>query len=183
MSHDGVFDEISATNAFRSGDAAAFEWLASRYLPKARNTARQMLRSASDAEDLAHDAFIRAWDRRDQLSEGRGFGPWLLQIVRNLVIDLLRRRMCVPHEHLRGTYTAPRLDSPDTIANARLLAERIRRAMNGLPVSQRTVALLYLQYGYRHAEIARLTSLSEGTVRSHLSIARRRLQVALSDCH
>jgi len=178
-----VFDEISASEAFRHGDAAAFDWLAARYLGKARSAARRFVRSAMDAEDLAHDAFLRAWDYREHLIAGRRFGPWLLQIVRNLAIDLLRHRGCVPQESLRLSEAAPRLDSPDTIANARLLAERIRRAMNGLPLTQRTVARLYLEYGFRHAEIARMTSLSEGTVRSHLSIARKRLRVALSDCH
>ena len=178
-----MFDEISATNAFRRGDSAAFDWLAMRYLGKAKSAARHFMRNASDAEDLAQDAFVRAWDYREHLIAGRRFGPWLLQIVRNLAIDLLRRRSCVPHEDLRATYPTTRLDWPDTIANARLLAERIRRAMKGLPLTQRTVALLYLQYGFRHSEIARMTSLSEGTVRSHLSIARKRLRVALSDCH
>jgi len=175
------FDELTAAHAFRDGDVAAFDWLAKRYLGKARSAARQLLRSASDAEDLAHDAFIRAWSYRDHLGAGRRFGPWLLQIVRNLAIDQLRRRACVPHEGLHLTHAAPRLDSPDTIANARLLAERIRTAMDGLPMTQRKVAVLYLKFGYRHAEIARLTSLSEGTVRSHLSIARKRLRVALAD--
>lgn len=178
-----MYDELTATDAFRSGDSDAFAWLATRYLVKARNTARKFVTSAPDAEDLAHDAFLRAWDFREHLISGRRFGPWLLQIVRNLAIDLLRRRSCVPHEDLRASLPATRLDSPETIANTRLLAERIRRAMNGLPLTQRTVALLYLQYGFRHAEIARMTSLSEGTVRSHLSIARKRLRVALSDCH
>ena len=178
-----VFDEISATEAFRRGDAAAFDWLAKRYLGKARSTARQLLHSVSDAEDLAHDAFIRAWNYRHHLIEGRRFGPWLLQIVRNLAIDLMRRRNCLPQESLRLTHAVTRLDWPDTIANARLLAERIHCAMNGLPLTQRTVAFLFLQYGFRHAEIARLTSLSEGAVRSHLSIARKRLRMALSDFH
>jgi len=178
-----VFDELTATDAFRRGDSAAFDWLATHYLGKARNTARKFVSSASDAEDLAHDAFVRAWDFRNHLIAGRRFGPWLLQIVRNLAIDLIRHRNCIPHEGLRASFPATRLDSPETIANTRLLAERIRQAMKGLPLTQRTVAMLYLQYGFRHAEIARMTSLSEGTVRSHLSIARKRLRVALSDCH
>ena len=141
-----MFDEISATDAFRRGDSAAFDWLAMRYLGKAKSAARHFMRNASDAEDLAQDAFVRAWDYREHLIAGRRFGPWLLQIVRNLAIDLLRRRSCVPHEDLRATYPTTRLDWPDTIANARLLAERIRRAMKGLPLTQRTVALLYILY-------------------------------------
>jgi RNA polymerase sigma-70 factor (ECF subfamily) len=175
------FDELSAAEGFRQGDFAAFDWLAAHYLPKAQSTARQLLQSAVDAEDLAHDAFIRAWSYREHLHTGKRFGPWLLQIVRNLAIDLMRRRRCVPHENLRLTHPTTRLDWPDTLANARLLASRIRMAMNGLPLTQRKVALLYLKYGFRHAEIARMTSMSEGTVRSHLSIARKRLRSALSD--
>jgi RNA polymerase sigma factor (sigma-70 family) len=176
-----LFDELTAAEGFRSGNIAAFDWLAGRHLSRAESAARRFLRNASDAEDLAHDAFVRAWKHRQHLAAGRKFGPWLLQIVRNLAIDLIRRRACVPHESLRLTDATTRLDWPDTIANSRLLDARIRIAMNGLPRTQRKVAVLYLKYGYRHREIARLTSLSEGTVRSHLSIARKRLRVALSD--
>jgi RNA polymerase sigma-70 factor, ECF subfamily len=175
------FNEITAADAFRNGDAAGFDWLADRYLAKASRVANGILRSAEDAEDLAHEAFVKAWDQRHRLIAGREFGPWLMRIVRNLALDLLRHRRCVKLEPLELTSMGPLTDRPDTLAYGRLLAGRIREAFEHLPPRQRTVASLYLVYGFRHSEIARMTSLPEGTVRSHLSVARKRLRRELSD--
>ena len=161
-------DEIAVTERFRNGDVAAFDWLFQRYRTRASSVARRVVRSAPDAEDLAHDAFVRAWSAREQ-------------IVRNLALDLVRRRRTLTYEALRLTHAASRLDAPDTLANARLLSVRIRRSIDRLPPSQRRVASLFLEHGLRHSEIARLTSLSEATVRSHLAIARQRLRVALAE--
>jgi RNA polymerase sigma-70 factor (ECF subfamily) len=174
-------DEVTATTAFRNGDVAGFDWLAARYLNKASRVARGIVRSADDAEDLAHEAFVRAWDQRQRLIVGREFGPWLMRIVRNLALDLLRHRRCVKLEPIEINRMAPLTDGPDTRAHGRLLGGRIREAFEHLPPRQRTVASLYLVYGFRHAEIARMTSLPEGTVRSHLSVARKRLRLELAD--
>jgi len=174
-------NEVTATEAFRNGDVAGFDWLAGRYLDKASRVANGIVRSMDDAEDLAHEAFVRAWDQRHRLIVGREFGPWLLRIVRNLALDLLRHRRCVKLEPIDISRMAPQTDGPDTLAHARLLAGRIREAFEHLPPRQHTVASLYLVYGFRHAEIARMTSLPEGTVRSHLSVARKRLRRELSD--
>ena len=174
-------DEIAVTERFRSGDVAAFDWLVKRYRVRANGIARRVVRSFADAEDLAQDGFVRAWSSREQLLPGSRVGPWLLQIVRNLALDLVRRRRTITYEPLRLTHVAPRIEAPDTQATARLLSVRIRRSIDRLPPSQRRVASLFLEQGLRHAEIAKLTSLTEATVRSHLAIARRRLRVALAD--
>ena len=174
-------DEVAVTERFRNGDVAAFDWLFQRYRTRASSVARRVVRSAPDAEDLAHDAFVRAWSAREQIVPGSRVGPWLLQIVRNLALDLVRRRRTLTYEALRLTHAASRLDAPDTLAYARLLSVRIRRSIDRLPPSQRRVASLFLEHGLRHSEIARLTSLTEATVRSHLAIARQRLRVALAE--
>src|ERR1051326_5216492 len=178
-----LFTEITAAEAFRNGDVAGFDWLAGRYLAKASRVANGILRSADDAEDLAHEAFVKAWDQRHRLIAGREFGPWLMRIVRTLAPRLLRHRRCIRREPFVLASMAPHSDRPDSLAYGRLLAGRIREAFEHLPPRQRTGASLYLVYGFRHAEIARMTSLPEGTVRSHLSVARKRLRGALSACH
>jgi RNA polymerase sigma-70 factor (ECF subfamily) len=176
-----LFTEVTAAEAFRSGDVAGFDWLVERYLAKASRVANGILRSGEDAEDLAHEAFVKAWDQRQRLIAGREFGPWLMRIVRNLALDLLRHRRSVRLEPFALEATAPLTDRPDTLAHSRLLGGRIRDAFEHLPPRQRTVASLFLVYGFRHSEIARMTSLPEGTVRSHLSVARKRLRRELAD--
>src|ERR1051326_8965687 len=90
-----LFTEITAAEAFRNGDVAGFDWLAGRYLAKASRVANGILRTADAAEDLAREACFRGWDQRHRLIAGREFGPWLVRIVRNFALDLLRHRRCI----------------------------------------------------------------------------------------
>lgn len=175
------FSETTATEGFRCGDAAAFDWLASRYRDKASGVARAMLHGAVDAEDLAHEAFMRAWTNRRQLMAGRAFAPWFFRILRNLAIDFIRRHRRFIDEPLDVRRPASRDASPDVVANGRLIERTVWRALGDLPPQQRRVAALFFIDGCAHAEIAKTMSIAEGTVRAHLSFARKRLRVALAE--
>lgn len=174
-------DEASAIEAFRQGDLAGFEWLATRYMREAVNVARGFLQVHSDAEDVAQDALVRAWNKRDRFRTGERFGPWLHRIVANLALDVLKHRRRVREEEIAVTHPAASHLEPEAVAGGRQKAERIRAALEALPPMQRAVASLFLVEGYDHAEIAELLSLSEGTVRSHLSLARKKLREELRE--
>ena len=176
-----MLDEITATDAFRNGDIDGFAWLANRYTAKAIGIARRYLRNVPDAEDLVHDALVRAWEQRARFAAGRRFEPWLCRIVMNLALDLIKHRRCVPFVSIDDTTPLPIGEAPDAIVGARLLSRRIRVALDRLGRRQREVAVLSFLYGYKHAEIARMMSLAEPTVRSHVSLARKRLRAELSD--
>jgi RNA polymerase sigma-70 factor (ECF subfamily) len=175
------FSEATATEGFRCGDPAAFEWLASRYREKASGVARSMLHGGADAEDLAHEAFMRAWVHRQQLLAGSAFAPWFFRILRNLAIDFIRRHRRFTDEPLDVRRPALRESSPDVVANGRLIERMIWRALGELPPQQRRVAALFFIDGCPHAEIARTMAIAEGTVRAHLSFARKRLRVVLAE--
>jgi RNA polymerase sigma-70 factor (ECF subfamily) len=176
-----MLDEITATEAFRNGNVDGFEWLATRYSRKAASVARRFLRSTPDAEDLVHDAFVRAWEQRARFAEGRRFEPWLCRIVINLALDLIKHRRCVPFVSIDDKTPLPMSEAPDAIVNARLLSRRVLEALDHLGRRQREVAVLSFLYGYRHSEIARMMSLAEPTVRSHVSLARKRLRAELAE--
>ena len=175
------FDELGAVEAFRDGDAAGFEWLALRYRDRAATFARSLIRDAADAEDLAHEAFVRAWTHREHLQPERGFAPWFFRIVRNLALDVMRHRRILPHEPIDGLRLVAKGIAPDVVANDRLIALRVARALRRLPRQQQRVAMMFFVEGRRHAEIADAMNLPEPTVRSHLSIARKRLRSVLAD--
>lgn len=174
-------DEPSAVEAFRKGDLAGFEWLATRYMREAVGVARGLLRFHSDAEDVAQDALVRAWNKRDQFRTGDRFGPWLHRIVTNIALDLLKHRRRIREEEIEVTHPAASHLEPEAIAGGRQIAERIAEALDGLPPTQRAVASLFLVEGFDHPEIAEMLSLNEGTVRSHLSLARKRLREKLGE--
>lgn len=176
-----LHDETSAIDAFRNGDLRGFEWLSTRYMREAVIVARGFLKVRADAEDIAQEALVRAWGRREQFRTGERFGPWLHRIVTNLALDLLKHRRRIREEEIEVTMPAAAHLQPEQIAEGRQIARRIGQALDALPPMQRVVASLFLVEGFEHAEIAEMLSLSDGTVRSHLSLARKRLRELLHE--
>lgn len=175
--------EGAVVAAFRRGEVDSLAPLARLHMPRAISIAHSVVGNVSDAEDLAQEGFLRAWSRRGSFTRGDQFGPWLFRIVTNLALDLLKHRRRVKHEELSYEDAGPRQDEPDTMARSREIASRVTEALAELPAAQKTVATLFLVQGFEHAEIAQLLSLTEGTVRSHLSLARRKLQERLKELH
>ncbi|MFA6956823.1 MAG: sigma-70 family RNA polymerase sigma factor [Thermoanaerobaculia bacterium] len=171
--------ERRAVEAVRRGEPGGYDYLVSKYSRRALSIAWGIVRDAADAEDLVQEAFVRAYEKIGRFREGEPFGPWLYRIVTNLALDLVRHRTKFPatpvesHEE-RGELRAASREWSDT-------ASRIDRAIESLPEMQRVVARLFIVEEFEHAEIAAMTGLAEGTVRSHLSHARKKLQEALKD--
>src|SRR6266540_1545660 len=163
-----------------SGDKAAFGLLVQRYAPQARRVARAVLGDADEADDAAQDGFLSALVKLEQYDARRPFGPWLLRIVANAATDRRRRRTVRRVEPLDVGLTAggPR---PDTTAERRALNERLRQALAELPERRRIAVVLFDVEGYSHGEIATVLGIPEGTVRSEVFHARRRLRVLLAD--
>ncbi len=163
-----------------AGDRAAFGTLVQRYAGVARRVARAVLGNPEDADDAAQDAMLSALVKLDQYDPRRPFGPWLLRIVANAATDRRRRRTVRRAEPLDLGFVAggPR---PDTTAERRALAERLREALAELPERRRMAVVLFDVEGYSHGEIAEILRIPEGTVRSEVFHARRRLRALLVD--
>ncbi len=184
---------ISATNedpieavtiaAVKAGDAGSYGYLVSKYTKRVVSIAWGIVRNAADAEDLAQEAFVKAYESIARFKTGEPFGPWIYRIVTNLGLDLIKHRKRFRHEEITDAAPAERRDRADLPAITNELAARIDRAIQSLPEMQRIVARLYLVEQFGHTEIAAMTKLTEGTVRSHLSLARGKLKEKLADLH
>ena len=175
--------EARAIAAVKAGDAEAYDYLVSKYTKRVISIAWGILRNPADAEDLAQEAFVKAFESVGRFKSGEPFGPWIYRIVTNLALDVMKHRKRFRHEEISDAVPAERRDRADLPAIANELAERIDRGIESLPEMQRIVARLYLVEEFEHSEIAKLTGLSEGTVRSHLSLARGKLKEKLADLH
>ncbi len=173
-------DEADLVLRAAAGDRSAFGVLVERYAGVARRVARAVLGNPEDADDAAQDAMLSALVKLDQYDPRRPFGPWLLRIVANAATDRRRRRTVRRVEPLDVGLTAggPR---PDTTAERRALGERLRQALAELPERRRVAVVLFDVEGYSHAEIAAVLGIPEGTVRSEVFHARRRLRALLAD--
>ncbi len=175
--------ETRAIAAVKGGDVASYDYLVSKYMKRVISIAWGVVRNAADAEDLAQEAFVKAFENVARFKSGEPFGPWIYRIVTNLALDVMKHRKRFRHEEITDAAPAARRDRADLPAIASELARRIDRGIESLPEMQRIVARLYLVDEFGHSEIARMTGLSEGTVRSHLSLARGKLKEKLADLH
>jgi len=173
----GEADLVARTLA---GERAAFGVLVERYAPQARRVARAVLGDADEADDAAQDGFLSALVKLAQYDARRPFGPWLMRIVANAATDRRRRRQVRRVEPLDPGLVGggPR---PDTDAVRSELGEHLRAALAELPPRRRTAVVLFDVEGYSHAEIAEMLRIPEGTVRSEVFHARRRLRALLAD--
>ena len=175
--------EAEAIEAVKRGESDAYDYLVSRHLRRVISIAWGLVRNRADAEDLAQTAFVRAYETIGRFNSGERFGPWINRIVTNLALDVIKHRSRVRHEELTETAPGTRRDSADLRASSREIGDRIDAAIEALPEMQRVVARLFLVEQFEHHEIAAMINSSEGTVRSHLSLARQKLREQLSDLY
>jgi RNA polymerase sigma-70 factor (ECF subfamily) len=171
-------DDAALAARAAAGDRDAFGELVLRHQSAVRRVCRAVTVDDHDADDAAQDAFLSALDRIETYDRSRPFGPWLMRIATNAAIDLLRRRNVRRTEALDEAF-AGNTDSPARDAERSELRQRVQRALAGLPERQRVAVTLFDLEGYAHAEIAAVLGIPEGTVRSDVFHARRKLRDAL----
>jgi RNA polymerase sigma-70 factor, ECF subfamily len=167
--------------AVRAGSRDAAARLAERYLRPARAVALAVLREEAGAEDVCQDAFVYAMERIDECRDPARFGGWLLQIVRNRSRNLLRDSKASVSSPLEAHALATREPAPDVQAERMELRERLLAALREIPEERGAVLLLHDLEGWTHREIADQLGLPQGTIRSHLHHARKRLRELLRD--
>ena len=175
--------ESRAIARVQQGDAAAYDYLVSKYLRRVVSIAWGVVRNSHDAEDLAQEAFVKAYQNVGRFRAGEPFGPWIYRIVTNAALDTMKHRNKFRHEAVAESEPAARRDDAALPAMSNEIAQRIDLAIEELPEMQRIVARLHLVEEFDHQEIAGMMDLSEGTVRSHLSLARKKLREKLADLY
>jgi RNA polymerase sigma-70 factor (ECF subfamily) len=173
-------DETFLLARARQGELSAFEEVVRRYQRRVYATALRIVRSHDVADDVAQEAFVKAWRALDRFDTGRPFGPWVCRIAANLAVNHVRspraREEGLSDGHLETpTGAADPLGQVLEQEAARVLDE----AVAALPVEQRAVFVLRAVEELSYDEIAEALGLQPGTVMSRLFRARERLARAL----
>ena len=161
------------------GDRASFEILVRRHYRAAYAVALARSGNRADAEDLVHDAFVRAAERLESCRQRDKFAAWLCAIVRNLAHNLRTRGSSNRTIALQPD-TARSNQSPERDAQLAELRERLQSALSHLPAIQREIVLLHDVDGRTHDEIAIIVGTTSGMCRQHLFKARKQLRRLLS---
>jgi RNA polymerase sigma-70 factor (ECF subfamily) len=132
-----------------------------------------VLRHRQDAEDVAQDAFARAYVRFNQLRDRDAFRAWLVRTTWRLAIDRRRGEM---RRAAREQAVQPAGErSPEDLAAAQERAAHLWTAIDELSPKLRLVLILAAIEGHDVADVSRLLSVPEGTVKSRLFLARKQL--------
>ncbi len=168
----------------RGGDGQALEALYLRHKGQLFRTALAVTRERGAAEELLHDAFLRAIRHLDRVSlePGASLGPWLHRIVINLAYDWVvrRSRSATGLDGLVDKLTTSAASSPERQAECRELEEVVAGAVARLPFKQRIVVILFYLHDMDLVEISGLLNVPEGTVKSRLYYARAKLRISLA---
>ena len=141
------------------------------------NTALRMVQNPHDAEDLLQSIFVEVFTKLDSFRHESSIGAWMKRITINKCINFLKSRRLAFSELMPGN---DRADEPEPEPESPNTAERINRAIAGLPDGYRVVFSLYAVEGYDHEEIAQILGVTEATSKSQYSRAKARLREMLA---
>lgn len=157
--------EAALIIAAQARDQAAFGELVKRRQGWARALLRRMCQSHAEADDLAQDAFIKAWDRLRDLETPAAFPGWFRRIAVTTFLMAKRRQKAVFEEITDASPLASEDSTPEAAAGAKLDLER---ALARLSDAERLCVTLNHGEGLSHSEIVDITGLPLGTVKSHV---------------
>ncbi len=168
----------------QSGDTEAFGALVTRHERFVYNLALRVIGDAQEAEDLAQEAFVRAWLALANFRGQAQFRTWLFRIVTNLCYNRLpglRRELSAFGDDclMEAPDDAPANADPAASLEASEQQANLHREIDGLPESYRLLIVLRYQQELSYEEIASVVNLPLGTVKTGLFRAKERLRLAL----
>jgi RNA polymerase sigma-70 factor (ECF subfamily) len=170
----GELSDALLVERIRHGERTAYGELVRRYEKKLLRTLYRMVGKTETAEDLAQEAFLKAYDRLAQFDSSKRFGPWLFQIGVNGAIDWLRKHRKRHQLSLNEMISGERsfdvaTDDPREKAD---IAQEVHFVLAEIPVKYRTVLMLRDLEGFPCSEVAAIVGREEPTVRWRLLKAR-----------
>lgn len=176
------FDLIEKASA---GDESAFEQIIRSHQENVYFLAYRMTGSHEDADDIAQEVFISVYKNIGKFRKEAGLGTWIHRIAVNKAINRLRRRKVRKETSLDGieNFAVPAdrepglssMSDPKDILNISEKKMLIDAALKKLPAKHSSVIVMFDLQEMSHSEIAKVLKISEGTVRSRLHYARKKL--------
>ena len=187
----GAVEEKELVERAKAGELASYDELVRRYQERIYSTVYHMTSNHEDANDIAQEAFIKAYQALKSFKGGSSFYTWVYRIAVNKTINFLKQRknraqmslndLDFNAEHDPDMVALVSEKTPRRDAGLAELQEKLNAAMQRLSEPHRLVVTLHDVQGLSHEEIAQIMECNIGTVRSRLFYARQQLQGYLSD--
>lgn len=155
----------------RRGESDAYGELVTRYQTNIFNVCYRILHNRAEAEDMAQEAFMRAYDRLNTFDLERDFAPWMRRVAANVCLNHLSLQK--PTSELEEERDADSSQRPDEQVEVKERSEQIRAALASLPPHYRVVVELRHYQEMSYDEIAAELDIPLSDVKSHLFRARK----------
>jgi len=179
--------DVELVRRLGDADGAALSQLYQRFGRPCYSLARRICADEGLAEDVVQEVFLTLWRDPTRFDPARGgFATWLLTLIHHKAVDAVRRestirRRMVAAPEAGEDWSPTPAPGADQAAMARVAAGQVRAALHRLPAEQRQVLALAYFGGHTQREIAVLTGVPLGTVKSRMFTAVQRLRSLLAD--
>jgi RNA polymerase sigma-70 factor (ECF subfamily) len=172
--------EAAVRDRVVAGDDAALREVYDQYSSFVYGIAVRVIGDPRAAEDVSQDVFVSFWERPDAFDPGRGsLRTWLGTLTHRRAVDHVRREEARRRRAEREAGRAVAAPDVEEMATALLTAERVRAALDVLPEEQRRAVQLAYFGGRTYRQVAETLGIPEGTAKSRLRLALRRIADAL----
>lgn len=184
---DGDTSDVELARRLGDADGVALSQLYRRFGRPCYSLARRICADDGLAEEVVQEVFLTLWRDPRRFDPARGsFATWLLTLIHHKAVDAVRRestirRRVVPAPEAGEDWSPTPVPGADQAALARVAAGQVRAALHRLPVEQRQVLALAYFGGHTQREIAVLTGVPLGTVKSRMFAGVQRLRSMLHD--
>lgn len=174
----GIAEDAARLRAVAQGDMHALEVLFRKYQASVYQTALGVTRDPQVAEEVLQDTFFRLYRYAGRLDGSMPLAPWLYRVSINLCYNRLKslKAWTDSFHELAERLFSPNSASPEQTAERNELQELVQTALSALDPKHRAVLVLYYLHDYAVHEIAEITGVPEGTVKSRLFHARKLLR-------
>jgi len=175
---NAIAEDGARLTAIAQGDMSALELLFLKYQAAVYQTALGVTRDPQVAEEVLQDTFFRLYRHAGRLDGSLPLAPWLYRVAINLCYNRLKglRAWTDSFHELAERLFTPSSTSPERAAELHELQALVQSALAELDPKHRAVLVLYYLHDYAVHEIAEITAVPEGTVKSRLFHARKLLR-------
>lgn len=173
--------ENTTIEALQYGDHKAFEEVFLTCFDKVKYLLAGLLRSESDAEELAQDIFVKLWINRQSIDPSKAFSTYLYTIARNSALNYLKHKLV--EENFKNSFNyfdEAAADSSDEILFAKEINLLVEMAICRMPVQRRKIYQMSREKGISNNEIAEELGISKKTVENQLSLALQEIKRVIS---
>ena len=173
--------DITTIEALQNGDHKAFEEVFLTYFDKVKYLLTGLLRSESDAEELAQDIFVKLWINRQSIDPSKAFSTYIYTIARNTALNYLKHKLV--EENFRNSLNdldVEEADSSDEILFAKEISLLVEMTVCRMPIQRRKIYQMSREKGISNNEIAEELGISKKTVENQISLALQEIKRVIS---